>query len=254
MTVEAVAADEIAQLAQNVARNCGYAVFPCRENKAPATEHGFLDATSDPEAVPGLWRRFPGPLVGVATGEASGISVLDVDVKADEALAWWRQNEIRLPTTRTYRTRSGGLHLVFQHAPGVRNAQGKPTPGVDSRGTGGFVVWWFAHGLECLDHAPPAPWPHWLMGYFWPPKPAASTRATPSSASTSDKALDGIVRTVRDAQEGSRNGVLFWAAKRMQERQVAPGEARRLLTSAATDAGLDKTEIARTLASAWRSA
>lgn len=144
---------EACYLAQNLARNCVFAVFPCRDNKEPATPHSFKDAVCDPDAVILLWRRYPGPLIGVACGDRSGISVLDVDVKHDAARGWWRQNEIRLPTTRAYRTRGGGLHLYFRHASGVRNVEGRPVPGIDVRGEGGYVVFWFGAGCECLDPA-----------------------------------------------------------------------------------------------------
>ncbi len=87
-------------------------------------------------------------MIGVATGERSGVSVLDVDVKHNEARRWWAQHEIRLPTTRAFRTRGGGVHLYFRHAPGVRNVNGKPTKGVDVRGDGGYGIYWFAHGFE----------------------------------------------------------------------------------------------------------
>src|SRR5437763_1799333 len=153
---------EACSLAQNLAHNYGYAVFSCHQDKNPATLHGFKDATADPELIAKLWRRWPGPLIGVATGAASGISVLDVDIKGDEARGWWRQNEQRLPLTRTYRTRGGGLHLVFRHVPGILCRVGKPVLGIDVRGEGGYVIFWFAAGFECVDHAPAAPWPHWL--------------------------------------------------------------------------------------------
>jgi hypothetical protein len=63
-----------------------------------------------------LWRRYPGPLVGVRTGEASGLSVLDIDgPKHPEADVWLAAHRAQLPATRIHRTRSGGLHFGFQH-------------------------------------------------------------------------------------------------------------------------------------------
>ena len=154
-----------------------------------------------------LWRRHPGPLIGVACGDASGISVLDVDIKSNDARAWWLQNQHRLPETRTYRTRGGGLHAVFQHTPGVRNVQGEPIPGIDVRGEGGYVIWWFAAGHECLDHTVPAPWPAWLSQLFWPPPPPVHYRRAP--VTLSDRDLERIKTTaidrVRSAADGQRH-------------------------------------------------
>ncbi len=174
---------EAARLAQSIARNLGWPVFPCSwETKRPTRPkaeggHGYLDATTDPDGIAELWRRWPGALIGVPCGPLSGISVLDVDVKHDAARAWWIKNEIRLPTTRTYRTRGGGLHLVFRHAEGVRNIEGRPIQGVDVRGEGGYIIFWFAAGCECVDHAPAATWPHWLTPFFWPPPPPRQEQA-----------------------------------------------------------------------------
>jgi hypothetical protein len=198
--------DDVVNLAENLAHNCAYSVFPCRANKRPACPHGFKDATTDPVEVRPLWRRYPGPLIGVACGEASGISVLDVDIKSDSARAWWLQNQHRLPETRCYRTRSGGLHAMFQHAPGVRNVQGEPVPGVDVRGQGGYVIWWFADGHECLDHSVPAPWPAWLSQFFWPPpKPTVARK----SVILSDHDLEPIktcaINRVSSAADGQRH-------------------------------------------------
>ena len=44
-------------LAQNTARNCGWAVFLCRADKnpeidkTPCTPHGFKDASADPQRI-----------------------------------------------------------------------------------------------------------------------------------------------------------------------------------------------------------
>jgi hypothetical protein len=114
----------------------GCKCFPCLANKHPATPHGFKEAANDPDKLRDLWRRHPGPLVAVATGEASDIDVLDSDGKHPEAGEWWAENRHRLPRTRAHRTRSGGLHLVFQHSPGLRCWAGRSVPGVDGRGDG----------------------------------------------------------------------------------------------------------------------
>jgi hypothetical protein len=200
--------NDVIVLAENLAHNCGFAVFPCRDTKRPACPHGFKDATGDPVEVRPLWRRHPGPLIGVACGVASGVSILDVDIKTNEARAWWLLNQHRLPETRIFRTRGGGLHNVFQHAPGVRNVQGEPIPGIDVRGEGGYAVWWFGAGHECLDHSPPAPWPAWLSQFFWPPKPV-HRYIHRAPAILSDRDLERIKTTaldrVRTAADGQRH-------------------------------------------------
>ena len=209
--------DDVVTIAENLARNCGYAMFPCRANKKPACPHGFKDAISDPVQVRPLWRRHPGPLIGVACGDASGISVLDVDIKGDAARAWWFQNQHRLPETRTFRTRGGGLHVVFQHTPGVRNVQGEPVAGVDVRGQGGYVIWWFADGHDCLDHSVPAPWPAWLSQFFWPPPKPILHRKHTAPVTLSDHDLDRIkdraINRVRSAADGQRHYRLRAAAR-----------------------------------------
>lgn len=246
---------EVCQLAQNVAQNCGFSVFPCREDKAPATPHGFKDAMRDPAAVADLWRRYPGPLIGVATGAVSNLAVLDIDVKHDPARAWWRENCGRLPVTRAYRTRSGGIHLYFRHIAGVRNVSGKPTVGVDVRGDGGYVIAWFAAGLECLCDAPAAPWAPWLTTLFWPPPPLIQPIAR-ASRKVSPGAIGALVSVVREAAEGTRNAKLNWAAFHMRKHidagRIARAEAERLLIDAARDRGLSILEARATIASAWR--
>lgn len=67
-------------------------------------------------------------------------------------------------------------------------------------------------------------------------------------------ALDGLARTVRDAQQGNRNNALHWAACRARERAAAgemdASSARCALRDAALVAGLGEHEIEATLHSA----
>jgi hypothetical protein len=54
----------------------GLPCFPCSSRKNPTTPQGYKDATRDPDALRELWHRYPGPLIGVVTGEMSGLNVL----------------------------------------------------------------------------------------------------------------------------------------------------------------------------------
>src|SRR5690349_17712054 len=57
----------------------GIPVFPCRrETKRPRTPHGFLDATTETAVIERWWRRWPDAMIGMPTGPASGIAVLDL--------------------------------------------------------------------------------------------------------------------------------------------------------------------------------
>jgi hypothetical protein len=94
----------------------GRAVFPMvTATKRPACKHGVHDATRCTEIIRSWFSR-PGLVPAVATGEPSGVVVLDLDRQHNGAV-WWRDHRDRLPATEIYRTRSGGLHLVFLHRP-----------------------------------------------------------------------------------------------------------------------------------------
>jgi len=191
--------------------------LPCSAQKTPAIPGpgGHKHATSDPAALRALWQRYPGPLVGVRTGEASGLSVFDIDrAKHPEAEIWLSAHRNRLPTTRIHQTRSGGLHFIFRHVPGVRNSQGRLATGVDTRGEGGYAIWWPAADCLVLCDAPPAPWPQWLLEVIWPPLPRTA-RGTPALLSSDTQVLERLARRVIHTPEGQRNSMLFWAACRV---------------------------------------
>jgi hypothetical protein len=226
----------------------GLPCFPCGTNKCPTTPHGFLDASADLAAVRNLWATHPGELVGVRTGATSGLDVLDIDRKHEQAARWWSAHRDRLRATRVHRTRSGGLHLLFEHAPGLRCSASKIVPGVDVRGDGGYIIWWPAAELPVLCEAPVAPWPAWLLMRLVPqPRPVPP----PTGVTVPDPhALAQLARLVADAPEGRRNALAFWAACRAGE-MVASGllsmaTAVAVITEAAICAGLPRTEAERT--------
>jgi hypothetical protein len=145
--------------------------------------------------------------------------------------------------TRIHQTGSGGLHLLFRHNEFVRGWAGKIALGVDTRGNGGYVIWWPAYGCSVLSDAPIAPWPNWLLEKLKPkPRPQAAARRISASGGTGR--MFGLIRTVAEASEGQRNSVLHWAGCRAGE-MVTTGEidetsAFELLMRAAARCGIDR--------------
>jgi hypothetical protein len=225
-----------------------HAVFPCRPDKRPATPHGFKDATRDPDTIRDLWRRWPGDLIGIATGEVSDLAVLDIDAKPN-GRDWWAEHRGHLPVTRTVRTRSGGLHLYFRHVSGLRCSASVIAPAIDVRADGGYVIAWAAAGLPVLHQGPLARWPIWLH----PPQPQPVQRGPESPRVPDDLQIDRLVRIVANAPQQQRNNRLFWAACRMARlvasRMLGEGEAEALLVAAADRVGLPETESRRTVRS-----
>jgi hypothetical protein len=234
----------------------GFSVFPCRVDKVPACPHGHLDATSDPAAVRALWRRWLGHLVGIPTGTVNRFDALDVDPRHGGDV-WHAAHRDRLPPTRIHQTRSGGLHLLFLHADGLRNSASKIAPGVDVRGEGGFIIWWPAAGCSVLHGGPPARWPTWLLAALI--SPMLQPPVTPHRTNTGILAMRLIERAlfrVRTAAPGQRHGKLRAAACTLGGLLDAGGftetEAERELLAAVKAAGgLDVHERNALATIAW---
>ncbi|HXP05809.1 MAG TPA: bifunctional DNA primase/polymerase [Stellaceae bacterium] len=230
-------------------------VFPCRLDKRPACPHGFKDAAISATAIRELWRRWPGPLIGVPTGQASGLFVLDID---PDGIDWLDMacRDGRFTPTQVHRTRRGGFHLVYR-LPKVplSNSAGKLARGIDTRGEGGYVIWPPSGGYEVIDASPPAALPRWLERRLRRPRePEPGTRVTvriggAGEVGRAPARSDGLLRFVARSHEGERNTRLFWAACRAAERGDRQLGAQ--LIAAACGAGLGEFEARRTVASAF---
>ncbi|WNI23589.1 bifunctional DNA primase/polymerase [Streptomyces sp. ITFR-16] len=229
--------------------------------------HGVHDATTDPAAVRALFAAAPWATgYGIACGRAPhhliGVD-LDIDTtgRNDSGAALQQlalQHLFTIPPTVTVLTPSGGRHIWLSGPPGttVPNSAGRLAPGIDIRGTGGYLVGpgsVTAHGTYRLvpgtDSLPPAPCPPALLDLLTPP-PRRRHPDHPDRPGRPDQG-QGLIRFVLAADEGQRNTRLFWAACRAYEHGF--GEALAdALTRAAVRTGLPEHEARATIASASR--
>ena len=134
----------------------GMRVFPQDRNKRPCIKEWPERATTDAGQIKGWSKQFPTANFATATGELSGIVILDVDTKngqpGAQSLAALEERLGAFETLRV-RTPSGGSHLYFHYPEGqdVRNSQLQGFPGIEVKGNGGAVTLpgsFYASGAE----------------------------------------------------------------------------------------------------------
>lgn len=257
----------------------GLAVFPLTRSKHPAIRsphrpgdgpcqgecglpgHGVHDAGTDPATVRALFAAAPWATgYGIACGfPPLHLIGLDLDVKhgtdAPAALEHLAEaHGFTVPDTVTVLTPSGGRHLWLSgpRQPHIPNSAGRLAPGIDVRGSGGYLVGpgsASVYGMYRLAPGTaergPAPVPPELLRLLTPP------RRTEHSALRTDGDGTALVQFVRRAGPGQRNVRLFWAACRAYE--TGHGESLAdALTEAAVGTGLSEREARATLTSAAR--
>lgn len=245
----------------------GVPVFPVTAGgKQPLTRHGFHDATTDLDRVRAWWSAAPAANIGMPTGAASGLVVVDVDVhgpangyvaldRADNAglLEGW---ELLIHTP------SDGLHVYYPASPGlVQRSWQAARAGIDFRGDGGYIIVppssrlvegeQHAYRLEQVTRAIPRGVDAQRLRRFLDPPPA---RTPIQRKPVADRGvdLDRLASWVGRLQEGERNRGLFWAACTMAEHHVPAGQALDVLTTAGGLAGLSVREVTVTVRSAYR--
>lgn len=134
----------------------GIPVFPCaliNGAKKPLTKWGKggnqsaplnqRKATTDPDTIRAWWNKNPLAMIGMPTGEVSGLVVLDVDRKngkdgLENLLAAGFDPFAMTPVVA--KTPSGGLHFFMRYSGPLKNSADLLMAGVDVRGDGGYIV------------------------------------------------------------------------------------------------------------------
>lgn len=165
----------------------GFPIFPVHQHdKRPATGvGGFKLASTNTAQISAWWAQNQNYMIGLRTGEASGLAVLDLDVKTDPETGEvmldggailqgiMERNGLALPDTVKVRTPRGGQHLYFRHEPGFKS-RANDKVGIDCRCEGGYVVcppsmradgeaYFFENPLGLFEIAKA---PDWLAEFF----------------------------------------------------------------------------------------
>jgi len=202
----------------------GLPIFPCHPEgglrKKPLTPNGFKDDSLQFDTVQRWHERYPTALWAMPAGAASGLVVLDIDIKRPEANGFDSLEDMGrsiLPETPLVHTPSGGLHVYFRcPAHDARNSASRIAPGLDVRANGGYVVlptpgsgyrwdpFWNLNTVEPLEA------PEWL----WPPPPSRPHMSAPPIARTqglsryAEAALDAACKAILDAPAGQQEQTL----------------------------------------------
>lgn len=261
----------------------GWAVFPLvARGKIPLISkenggRGCLDASTDMEAVRAWWAESPNANVGVATGSASGVFVLDIDatppkqggMTGPEALARLEEIHGRLPGTLTSSTGGGGEHRWFRLPYGRKignrariKVDGQAT-GLDCRADGGYVaappsvhpsgrVYAWVGESDAVADAPA-----WLVDLLAPERKPVSAEL-PKVAHTADAdrfrayaetALDGACGDIMGCGEGARHDMIrdkaLWIGRLIAGGCIGEGEAVAALEGAGIATGKDAREVRR---------
>ncbi|SJN15578.1 hypothetical protein FM104_00390 [Microbacterium esteraromaticum] len=243
----------------------GVPVFPCVPGgKRPLVEHGFHDATTELAQVTAWWRRWPAANIGVPTGSASGMDVVDVDRKADGhgfgAFGRARRAGLADGWVALVRTPSGGMHAYYPVDPDRPQSSWQAARArVDFRGEGGYIIVppsvvatgdrRVSYALIDGTQAIPGPVDAGALRDFLDPRPEPrqTRRAGPVP-----RDAGRLAAWVAQRGEGERNRGLFWASCRLAEAGLSLPDMVDALAPAAEHSGLSPREVTTTIRSAYR--
>lgn len=232
----------------------GWRVLPLRPHrKEPVgrlVRHGLSDATTDGDMILRWWSEEPEAGVAIATGEESGIWVLDIDGPIGALILWDKEAKNGPIHTLAQRTgrENGGRQLFFSWPSGMQvKCQAEIVPGIDVRGRGGYVIappsvhpsgrrytW---EGKVALADAP-----KWMLKFVGAKKATRShdkyeSRNTPYG----QKAADGLEEDLAMCGQGGRDKLAIRTAIRLFELEkkgeIIPREAEIVLRRALTSNG-----------------
>jgi putative DNA primase/helicase len=172
--------------------------------------------------------------VGIATGAASRIFVLDVDPRhgGEESLDSLIHKYGSLPGTLQVTTGGGGRHFYFKHPGGTVPNEVSILPGLDIRGDGGQVVappslhisgrryeW---DGIDAFN-APIVPAPAWLLDLIRPQKPVGNApHKIPEIIRDGEKHKTCVSLAGTMRKRGFNGGEIYAALSKLSERFETP--------------------------------
>jgi len=236
----------------------GWPVFPCR-GKAPLTEHGFRDATTDPFQIATWWeQQFPGANIGIPCGQ--DFWALDVDPRlgGDNSLFQLERQHGLLPHTLLSHTGGGGNHYLWKLPDGrVVINKAKIGDGLDVQGSGSYIIvppsihpetgtaycWDLMDGP---DDIMPQDAPEWLLALV------TTVQTTTPSATQSATSPSPLPPVNAPILQGKRNDTLYTYGTGF----ARAGASYEMILAALTEANkrchppLDGAEVARTARSA----
>lgn len=177
------------------------------------------EATTDIRKLIRWFSRWPNSNVGAATGDKSGVFVVDID-------NWdaWESLNMELPETLTYTTAGSGKHHWFKFPDNqkITNSRGSLPIGIDIRGTGGFVILPPSKTLKGsyrdLEERDIANAPAWLLE-------ALNTSELDSEGLVEEKGLKGFGDLDSDTQDRYRRytqGVISGEIAALKELEEFP--------------------------------
>lgn len=224
------------------------------DGKRPLTRRGFKDFTTDANQIRKWWRKHPDANIGARPPKWA--VVLDIDPRNGGLETWQRLTGTSTHPTDTLvtLTGSGGWHIWYR-LPYAAPIRGHAGEGIDIKARNGYLV---MPGSIHPDTGKPYTVANWCSlrklpelplllrkhVYTTPPKPKPVIPHNLQRTSTTGQYL---VDWLADAQPGSRNSMLFWAACRAFENGY---DILDDLAATAEQIGLPPLEVHRTINSA----
>lgn len=234
--------------------------------------HATYAGTTDTARLEAMWGHFPQSLIGIRTGAASGIIVLDFDLhdpkKNGQETFRKLVQDGTLRRTVSAVTGGQGRHMYYQH-PGMvvpNDNRGKLGPGADIKGEGGFVVappsakrgklsYCWVQGLDPWSR-PLGTLPDEALHTITKSDNKPISFAHGAVTQSDDRVMtkwEGSLDQLASAGVGGRNENLYRAACRGGEvvasGQLSSQEVIDLLETAGQQAGLTPSEIRQTIRS-----
>lgn len=216
----------------------GWPVFPLHGKVPYKDSHGHREATTEEERIARWWTHHPGANIGLPTGEASGVLVLDMDMpEGYYSMKMLVRDFGSLPDTRRSRTANGGLHYFYRYPQDGTTYPGTvglhQLIGLDVRAEGNYVVlppsrlYGRKYYTWPRPELPIAQAPQWLLTLL--SKAEEEKHLTPHGMRfASDTGEKWLGKALSQATEGNRNSIGFWLACQLRDDGLSQEEATHI--------------------------